>query len=280
MTATASEKGTFFMTTIESPTMSRELTELRLSTLALDPEINRAVDDGWVQRLVRDWEPLALQLVSVWRQTDDTLMTIDGQHRKLAASVIGWDEPIAAHVYTGLTLRTAAELFLRINAQRNVNPIDKFRKAVQAEHGTEVAVADLLAGFDLRIGHSAADVSAPVEITRAYGQLGAEELNNVIAMLIEAFPEVKPADALSQEVVASMTNILTRYPRRGEEIDLAHVGEVLAELTFAGLLNQRDMLWKASPQKTKRWHLANAMTKTYNERQTRSKRVSSWPLVA
>ena len=256
---------------------TRELTELKLSALELDATLNRHVDEVWVGKLTDQFNPFALGLFTVWRMDDGTLMTIDGQHRKLAAGAVGYDDPVAAYVYDGLTVRSAAELFLAINAQRNVSAIDKFRKAVQAEHGTEVAVAAMLKSYDLEVGHGPADLGSPNEMVRAYTKLGEEQTRNVIETLNGAFREVKRADALTGEIVGSMTNMLTKYARRSEEIDLDRLRDVLTEATLGGLYLERDTLYKASPQKTKRWHLVNAMIKLYNDAAPRSKKVSPWP---
>jgi hypothetical protein len=211
---------------------------------------------------------------------DGVLMTLDGQHRKLAAGSVGFDDPVAAYLYDGLSAKSAAELFLQINAQRNVSAIDRFRKAVQAEHGTEVAVAAMLARYELQIGYGVADLGSPNEVTAAYTKLGEERTMAMIEMLTGAFREVKRSDALAGEIVAVTTRLLTRYEHKGEEVDLERLGEVLGEARLSGLYLERDDFYKTAPQKTKRYHLANAMVKLYNDAAPRSKKLTLWPYVS
>lgn len=257
----------------------RELRWMRPSEFELDPVINRALDEGWAAKLAGDFSPEALGLFTAWQRDDGPVVLVDAQHRKVAAAQVGYDEPVPADVWTGLSERSAAELFLRINRTRNVNAIDKFVKAVQAEHGVELAVHRLLADAELEVGHGSAQVGSPAALVAAYRRLGEERLRALVDLLLEAFPEVTPATRLDKELVAVLADIERRYSRLEQEIDRERLLGVLGELTFDGLFTKRDNGYKGSPGETKRWHLAAVIVRAYNEA-SRSKRLTMWPQVA
>lgn len=271
-------------TVTTTPGNGRELKELALHDLTLDPVINRSVDEKWVNKIAESFNPLALGLMTVWKTDTGEHKIVDGQHRYRAAQLRGYDEPVACYVHYGLNEAQAAELFLEINNQRNVSAIDKFRKAVQAGHRQEVAVAAVLADYGLQVGTMADDVGSPTALMQVHSAGGDELLRECVDTLIGAFDDMPRAQALHGELLSALLYVLRKYGRvkakKGEprpyRVDLAHMRAKLAKVSIVELFAGRDLKHRQSPQYTKRWHLAGQMVEEYNRGESRSVRLEAW----
>jgi hypothetical protein len=264
---------------------TRELVELPLHDLALDPVINRSVDERWVSKLAEGFNPLALGLFTVWKDGNGEHKIVDGQHRYRAAALRGYDQPVACYVHHGLDEAQAAELFLEINSQRNVSAIDKFRKAVQAGHQQEVAVAAVLADYGLQVGTASGDIGSPTVLLQIHTTGGDTLLRELIDTLLGAFSDMPRAQALHGEVLSSLLYALRKYgrpkvkkgePRPPYRLELAHMRLKLGEISMVELFANRDVKHRESPQYNKRWHLAGQLVEIYNRGEGRSRRLEAW----
>jgi hypothetical protein len=259
---------------------TRELAQIGLSQMTLDPIVNRTVDPKWVEHLAGDFHPLFLGVFHV-AEHDGTYKVIDGQHRKLAAEQVGYDEPVAAWIYRGMSVEDQANLFLEVNMQRNVHAIDRFKKAVVAGRPNELAVAKVLADYDLEVGHNADQVGSPGALLAVHrGKGGDDLLHALVDTLTGAWPALG-AKALSGEVVSVIAKMERRYRRvDGVQLDLVRLREAFEQVTLVELIAKRDARHRQDPIYTKRHHMAVAIRDAYNEGLTRSKRLAAWADVA
>lgn len=272
------------VSSVPSNGRTRELRELALHDLTLDPVINRTVDERWVNKIAEEFNPLALGLITVWKTDAGEFKIIDGQHRYRAAKVRGYDEPVACYVHNGLTEATAAELFLEINNQRNVSAIDRFKKAVQAGYPKETAVAAVLADYGLQVGALAGDVGSPTVLVQIYSAGGEQLLKDCIDTLTFGFSDLPANQALHGEVLSALLYVIRKYGRapvvKGEPrrylVDLDHMRQKLHDVSMVTLFANRDLKYREAPQYTKRWHLAGQLVTEYNRDEPRKTRLEAW----
>jgi len=147
--------------------------KVRLDELEADGRFNRPIYNSHVEALAATFSSAAFGCLELWRREDGTLVILDGQHRRLAALMVGVPgdvKAIPALVHDGLTLDQAAELFVALNATRLVNPYDKFRALLIAGHGETCDINRIVQGQGLRVAGGKADgtISAVTTLRRVY----------------------------------------------------------------------------------------------------------------
>lgn len=129
--------------------IKKEIRELPAAKLSIDPRIQRQLDPRRVAKLAKSWDDLMVGVITVSHrvgvlgnaaglETDaaDEYVIIDGQTRWNALKqVCGTDTTtctLRAEVFTGLTLKEEAAMFLQHNDRKGVTPLDTFRIALVA----------------------------------------------------------------------------------------------------------------------------------------------------
>lgn len=130
---------------------------LSLRSLVPHPVIQRDLIRPRVKHLREHFNPDALGIFVVWVY-DGFAYIIDGQHRWHAATELGYgDMKVRCDVYRAATLEEMAEKFLTNNDSRFVSAIAKFNIGLVAEKPECIAIRDILAKYDLRVGMAMTD---------------------------------------------------------------------------------------------------------------------------
>lgn len=123
--------------------------------LNVDPDVQRMRDDRQVDKLERTWDSLYAGTLVVSERKDGTLWVVDGQHRKEAGMRINPDIELDAEIYTGLTQRTEALMFLSLNRDRKApTPYAKFHVALTAGLEIEMRMDSQVKACGLEIASS------------------------------------------------------------------------------------------------------------------------------
>lgn len=127
-----------------------EVTTIRFSQTIVDASIQRGVVEREVNKIASDFNPSALHFITISVRDDGSYVLVDGQQRKTAALVVGYDEPVNAIFYYNLPREAEAALFRQLNDRTSVNAVDSFRVAVV--EGLPEAVAVYTVFKDYGIG--------------------------------------------------------------------------------------------------------------------------------
>lgn len=136
--------------------MSAQFETLKLSELTIDPAVQRQLDPRRVRKLVQDWDPKMIGVITVSRRYHPVTgfdgpdygvanVVLDGQTRVEAAKTVDPEGTIACQVFEGLSTAEEAAMFLKHNDRKAVTPRDRFRLAVVAEDESALAIRDLAA---------------------------------------------------------------------------------------------------------------------------------------
>lgn len=176
-----------------------------LAALLVDPAYQRTLSyngKSRIKRIVADFEWSKFGALTL-SQSDAGTMVIDGQHRAIAAYILGILSVPA--VILPADQAGQANSFVGINAERGtVNPIDKFHARVTAGDPAATRVAEILTNLDISTDARAGCALGPRQ-TRAVvimeriakTDAGRGLLFTSLEMLLEAQPDVQ--------------NLLTRF---------------------------------------------------------------------
>ena len=108
---------------------------LKVSELSIDRRVQRAgLNKLKVERMLANWNPAAIGILTVSRRKDRSIVIIDGQHRWEADRNITDNQGmVKCHVFEGLSLADEADMFLKLNDTSKPTKIDQFKVSLQAD---------------------------------------------------------------------------------------------------------------------------------------------------
>ncbi len=165
------------MTKSEAEKMSRASHQewLVVSSLGVDPVVQRNLNMTWVRSKVPLFDPELLGLVVVNHRKDGTYKVIDGQHRVALIREVGWDDQqILCEVFERLTLVEEAKEFLGRNARISVRTFDKFRIRIAAAETGPCDIERIIRGLGLKLDEQKRDgaINAVAALERIYNGAG------------------------------------------------------------------------------------------------------------
>lgn len=126
-----------------------------------DLEIDRSVqrsflDNRKVERIVANFNPSALGVITVSRRNAVTTVVLDGMHRLEAVRrLTNGTGKILAHVFDNLTHAEEAQLFLDLNAGNQPNLLDKFKARIVAGDAVAREIDETIHAYGWTWGNNA-----------------------------------------------------------------------------------------------------------------------------
>lgn len=200
---------------------------LRVDLLRVDPELQRPLDEGWVEKHRGEFDADKLGHPVVSLRQDGHHYVIDGQGRCALLRAVGWgDQHILCEVYEGLTTQQEAIIFLGRNDTRHVVTFDKFRLRIQAGDPVACDINRIVNASGMGIHKSAGSgrLSAVAALEKVYslpGGEGASALMCVLRIIQAAWGrETKNFDG---QVIQGLGAFLAKYGENVEEDSLVGV---------------------------------------------------------
>src|SRR6188474_1918763 len=108
---------------------------ISVGDLEVDPGIQRAhLDLRKIERMVANFNPAALGVITVSQRNRLTKIVLDGMHRRQTVSLVTDNTgKLLCHVFKGLTRAEEAQMFLDLNNGNPVSLLDKFAVRLVAE---------------------------------------------------------------------------------------------------------------------------------------------------
>lgn len=123
--------------------------DLGVNELQVDRRVQRSgLDRNKVERMVRDWNPAAIGVVTVSHRKDRSYVIVDGQHRwETVRQLTDNTGVVPCRIFEGLTLQEEAQMFLDLNATNQVRLIDKFKVRLTREDPVATDIAGILGAY-------------------------------------------------------------------------------------------------------------------------------------
>ena len=144
----------------KKPIVASETTKyIPLKHLFIDPQVQRSLKEKWVDKLVRDFDPDLLDIISVSDRGNGTYAVIDGQHRVAAVRRLFSDDNqmVECKVYKGLAIHEEAARFVGKAETLGMAPSVKFIQKVKARDKEAVAIDTIVRECGYKIAHYSGD---------------------------------------------------------------------------------------------------------------------------
>lgn len=163
------------ITLLEKP---NSLVELHAKEFSIDLKVQRALNEDRAQAMAEDFQPHALGIITASKRADGHTYCLDGGHRISASRKANYNGLLATRLFTNLTLKEEAELFLSLNSSRAVQAIDRFKVRVTMEDPAAVSINKVLRAYGLHVdwanNSSLGVISAIGTLEKVYAGCGIE----------------------------------------------------------------------------------------------------------
>jgi len=129
---------------------------ISVGDLEVDPGIQRAhLDLRKIERMVANFNPAALGVITVSQRNRVTKIVLDGMHRRQTVSLVTDNTgKLLCHVFKGLTRAEEAQMFLDLNNGNPVSLLDKFAVRLVAEDPVALEIDKMTKAYGWTIGNS------------------------------------------------------------------------------------------------------------------------------
>lgn len=202
-------------------------------------------DKATIERMARNFDPDSLGTITL-SYRDGSYYILDGYHRSQAAILWigdGWEkQQLKCDVYTGLTERDEAKLFLDLNRSKTVSAMDKFRVSLTAGIAEYVEVNGIVSSEGLIVGRRKSDgcISAVTSLMWVYSKAGPDVLRKSIRIIRDSFGDT----GFDAAVIKGIGLICQRYNGSlPEELAIEKLAKTRAGVH--GLLGKAEALRKS-----------------------------------
>ena len=175
--------------TTQKAAATHEIVERKLGDkLFVDSNVQRILKTTRVNKMVGEFNPDALGVLTTSLRSDGRIAVVDGQHRLRTIEAAHYTGIILTNEYRGLTIQEEAALFRLLNSAEKPSAVDRFMVACVEQNPDAVRLAGFMANHGWSIGHyvSQKRLSAITSLERVYA-LGPIHADATLAVITAAF---------------------------------------------------------------------------------------------
>lgn len=255
-----------------------EIRQIAAGRLRVDPTIQRGLNRNRVNREVERFNPDGLGVLTVSDRGKNDLVIVDGQHRtQFAISSEGESYLLTCEVFTGLTLRQEAALFLIRNNMVVPKAMEQFHVRVTENDPVAVYLKTIVERHGWKLGPGAMNThfNAVKALERVYlldRESDPTAAERAVATLAGAWGHAD--GAMDGRLVEGLGRL---YARHKEAIDTGYLAEKLAKgdrdpISFVGAARTLRNLRKGSVVDA----VAELMTREYNQYRKPRTQLPAW----
>jgi hypothetical protein len=230
--------------------------------IGVDRQYQRAIARDHVNRIIREFDPLAIGTPYVSKRDDGSYWCIDGQHRLAALVEMGRGHiQIPCVVFTGLSVGEEADKFFMQSRVRRMHSIDLFKARLFAGDDTALLIQQVANKYGFRItneGRSGDVLQAPATLERILTVYGKDRLD--LVLLLTASIWLQDRTSVPSYLIDGLNAVLTRYPA----IDRKRLVHVLRSEPFDSLQSQAKAMRRFINDKAGNLY-GRAMANLYNK---------------
>jgi uncharacterized ParB-like nuclease family protein len=247
-------------TTEIQTTTSATIRKIDTAVLRVDETYQRALGPIYVTKIARDFDPMALGVLEVSDRGNNGYVVIDGQHRLEACHRVGHRE-VDCKVHVGLSREREAELFLRLNFERQPAAKQRFAARVVSREPQAKAILDAAAdtGFTVTpMSQPAPDsIAAIAGLDRVYELYGGPALRETLGTIRRTWPT--DSGGRDRITLLGMALLLHTYPG----LSTKRLSERLSKISPI-MVHQRRQTYRADYRCSTPEACARVLLQAYN----------------
>jgi hypothetical protein len=194
-----------------------EVIPLYANQLVVFAEVQRSWRANWAAKLAAEFSPHLLGVLTANKRPGGQIALIDGQHRRGAGLMIGFEGPYTVMAYHGLSVAHEAALFLALNNSRRVPAADSFRIAAISGDPSARELMRIINKFGLSLNnpgsmHAFFAIKGAISIIDE-GPTAIQSLEDALEIVQTAWVDAKANKGLYQgDIVAGISLLLRVTP--------------------------------------------------------------------
>jgi len=220
---------------------------VKVNEMFVDYTYQRKPLTAKINRIVKNFNPDLLGVITCSMRDDNTLAIIDGSHRYHSLVQMGMkDASVNALVYFGLTIKDEAQIFALTNKEHTKpTPSQIFKAGIVSGDPIAVGIANVVSkiGASFDEGPGANKIRCVATIRRVYTNAGASVLTKTLETLKAAYPNNN--EMFRDQMISALGCIYHRY---GKKVDQKRMTEVLAKIGNPSLVIAQAQAMMSSGQ--------------------------------
>ena len=249
---------------------------IKISDMFVDYQYQRSPLKAKINRIVKNFDPDLLGVITCSMREDNTLAIIDGSHRYHAMLEMGMkDANVNALVYFGLTLEDEAHIFALTNKEHTKpTPAQIFKAGIVAGDETAIGISNVVAkiGAEVHFAPGPNRIRCVAAVRKVYTNAGPAVLEKALRTLKNAYPDNK--EMFRDQMISAVSCIYNRY---GKKVNEQRLTEALTKLGSPSLVIAQAQAMISSGQTVTFTSLPYLIVSRYNMK-LRENRLTDFPM--
>jgi len=249
---------------------------VKVNEMFVDYTYQRKPLKAKINRIVKNFNPDLLGVITCSMRDDNTLAIIDGSHRYHSLVQMGMkDVSVNALVYFGLTIKDEAQIFALTNKEHTKpTPSQIFKAGIVSGDPIAVGISNVVAkvGASFEEGPGINKIRCVATVRRVYTNAGASILTKTLETLKAAYPD--NTEMYRDQMISALGCIYHRY---GKKVDQKRMSEVLAKIGNPSLVIAQAQAMMSSGQTVTFTSLPFLIVSRYNVK-LKNNRLPDFPM--
>lgn len=209
-----------------------------IDDLRVDTRAQRATHAAHMAKLASGFDPNKVGAIIISERPEGRFI-LDGQHRVGGGKKHGYKGKLPAVIHEGLTIADEAQLFLALNENKPIPPLEKFNAEVTAGDAIAVGTQRIVTECGFTVAQaSLADrnISSVSTLMSVFRSKGGGVLRETLETIAEAYPET-PIRSRSKRFLEAVSAVLNLPLSSSERLVL-----VLKKTSAGAILAEADAL--------------------------------------
>lgn len=185
-----------------------------VSLIKVDHKAYQREEKKHVVKMVKEWDDSQCTMLLVnYRSEEGWFYVIDGQHRTVAAKILGI-ERLVCEVFIDLSVEEEAERFLYYNTgTKSLSPFDTFKANICRKEANDTAIKEVCDKYEIAIIDRKNKQKSLRSVTAArsiYKNGGTVALNWIFSLIEEVHWE-DFKESYSADILMAFTSVYTKY---------------------------------------------------------------------
>ena len=249
---------------------------IKVSDMFVDYTYQRQPLKTKINRIVKNFNPDLLGVITCSMREDNTLAIIDGSHRYHALVQMGMKNAnVNALVYFGLSIEDEAHIFALTNKEHTKpTPSQIFKAGIVAGDDVSIGINEVVEKAGAKVDFSAGPdkIRCVATLRKVYDNAGANVLLKTLQTLRDAYPNNK--EMYRDQIISAVACIYNRY---GKKVDQARLTETLAKIGNPSLVIAQAQAMISSGQTVTFTSLPYLIVSRYNVK-LKNNRLTDFPM--